>query len=197
MAVRTPGAFAQPLRTLFRLGVVGGLSDGRLLDQFATGHREDAEAAFRALVERHGPMVLRACRVVLGDPHDAEDVFQATFLVLARRAGSIRDRGSVASWLHKIAWRIAVRARAATARRREVERQSTRAAAGKIIDPERYLLDMILHEELVRLPDKYRTPIVLCYLEGLTHERAAEPSAGRSVRFEAGWHGHATSCGRG
>src|ERR1700677_789199 len=133
MVVRTPGAFAHPLRTLFRLGVVGGLSDGRLLDQFATGHREDAEAAFRALVERHGPMVLRACRVVLGDPHDADDAFQATFLVLARHAGSIRDRGSLASWLHKIAWRIAVRARGAAARRREIERQSVRSSAERIL----------------------------------------------------------------
>ena len=156
MAVRTASAFAQPLRTLFRVGVVGGLSDGELLDRFATGHREDAEAAFRALMDRHGPMVLRACRVVLDDPHDAEDAFQATFLILARHAGSIRDRGSVASWLHKIAWRIAARARAAAARRREIERQSARPAAGQIIDPERHLLDMILHEELVRLPEKYR-----------------------------------------
>ena len=97
MTVKAAGAFVQPLRTLFSLGVVGGLSDGRLLDQFATGPREDAEAAFRTLVERHGPMVLRACRVVLGDPHDAEDAFQATFLVLARHTGSIRDRGSVGS----------------------------------------------------------------------------------------------------
>jgi DNA-directed RNA polymerase specialized sigma24 family protein len=109
MEVRTAGILAQPLRTLFGCGVLGGLSDGQLLDRFATGQCEDAEAAFRALVERHGPMVLRACRVVLENPHDAEDAFQATFLILARQAASIRDHGSIASWLHKIAWRIAAR----------------------------------------------------------------------------------------
>jgi DNA-directed RNA polymerase specialized sigma24 family protein len=129
MAVRPAGSFAQPLRTLFRVGVVGGVSDGQLLDLFATGNREAAESAFRALVERHGPMVLRACRVVLEDPQDAEDAFQATFLILARQAGSIRDRGSVASWLHRIAWRIAAHARAAAARRREIERQAAQSAA--------------------------------------------------------------------
>ena len=174
MPVRTANTFAQPLRTLFRVGVVGVLSDGQLLDRFATGHREDAEAAFRALIDRHGPMVFAPCRVVLDNPHDAEDAFQATFLILARQAGSIRDRGSVASWLHRIAWRIAAHARAAAVRRRQIERQNARPAAQPSVDPERRILDMILHEELIRLPEKYRKPIILCYLEGLTHERAAE-----------------------
>jgi RNA polymerase sigma factor (sigma-70 family) len=174
MAVRRAGAFAQPIRTLFRVGAVGGLADRQLLDRFAIGDREAAEAAFRALVERHGPMVLRACRVVLENPHDAEDAFQATFLILARQAGSIRDRDSVASWLHKIAWRIAAHGRAAAARRREIERQGARPVAQPSVDPERRILDTILHEELIRLPEKYRKPIVLCYLEGLTHDGAAE-----------------------
>ena len=112
--------------------------------------------------------------MVLDDPHAAEDAFQATFLILARQASSIRDRGSVASWLHRIAWRIAAHARAAAARRREIERQCARQAAQLSSDPERIILDAILHDELIRLPEKYRKPIVLCYLEGLTHEGAAE-----------------------
>ena len=79
----------------------------QLLERFVAGRDESAEAGFAALVERHGPMVLRVCRQILGDAHDAEDAFQATFLVLARRAGSVRERDSVASWLHGIARRVA------------------------------------------------------------------------------------------
>jgi DNA-directed RNA polymerase specialized sigma24 family protein len=145
MAVRPAGAFAHPLRALFRVGVVGGLSDGQLLDLFASGNREAAEAVFRALMERRGAMVMRACRVVLEDPHDAEDAFQATFLILARQAGSILDQGCVGSWLHRIAWRVSTRARAA-ARRREIERQGAKSAAQPSVDPERHLIYMIVHE---------------------------------------------------
>ena len=89
-------------------GVVGDLPDGQLLERFTTGHREAAELAFDALVERHGPMVLRVCRRLLDDPNDADDAFQATFLVLLRRARSIRERGSLAAWLHGVALRVAV-----------------------------------------------------------------------------------------
>ncbi len=98
------------LGALFDIGVVGDLPDGQLVERFTTGHREAAELAFHALVERHGPMVLRVCRRLLDDPNDADDAFQATFLVLLRRAGSIRDRGSVAAWLHGVAHRVASRA---------------------------------------------------------------------------------------
>ena len=111
------------LRTLYRVGVVGDLTDGQLLERFVAGRDESAEAGFAALVERHGPMVLRVCRQILGDAHDAEDAFQATFLVLARRAGSVRKRESVASWLYGIARRVARRSRADAARRREHERR--------------------------------------------------------------------------
>ena len=122
-ALRATGVMASPLRTLWGVGVVGSLSDGQLLERFATGHGEAAELPFQALVDRHGPMVLRVCRRLLDDPNDAEDAFQATFLVLLRHAGRIRERGSVAAWLHGVAARIAARARVEAARRRRIERR--------------------------------------------------------------------------
>ena len=95
------------LETLFRDGAIGGLSDARLLERFLAARDEAGEAAFRALVERHGPMVLRVCRGVLHNPDDAEEAFQVTFLALARKAGSIRKHASIASWLHGTAHRVA------------------------------------------------------------------------------------------
>src|SRR4051794_29860051 len=88
---------------LFSHGTVGGLTDGQLLERFASRKDGTAETAFEALVSRHGPMVLRVCRSVLDDPHDAQDAFQATFLVLARKARSIRQGDSAACWLHGVA----------------------------------------------------------------------------------------------
>jgi len=160
--------------TLTTVGVVGGLSDAQLLQRFL-GTRDGAgQAAFAALVERHGPMVLRVCLQVLGNPHDAQDAFQATFLVLARRAGSVRRADSVASWLHGVALRVAARARADAARRRAHERRgaATRAAepAPEAGEPASWAG---LHAEVARLPARYREPVVLCYLEGLTTEAAA------------------------
>src|SRR5262245_12309204 len=111
MAIRSTATLARPLATLWEGGVVGALSDAQLLERFASGHAEAAEMAFEAIVERHGPMVLRACRDALADSHDVDDAFQATFLVLVRQAGSIRDRGSIAPWLYGVARRIASRAR--------------------------------------------------------------------------------------
>src|SRR5262249_22583191 len=117
------------LRALFEVGTVVGLSDGQLLDRFVS-RRE--EAAFTALIERHGPMVQRVCGEVLGDYHDAQDAFQATFLVLARHAGSIRHRDSLASWLYGVALRVSAGAWAAAGRRPgdERERAAPRAAPG-------------------------------------------------------------------
>ena len=161
------------MRTLFGVGAVGGLSDGVLLDQFSSGHREGAEAAFATLVERHGPMVLRVCRGVLGDSHDVHDAFQATFLVLVRKAGSLWVRDSLASWLHGVALRVASKAKVAAARRKAHRAPgaevATAARGGNTPDE----LVTALHDEVERLPAKYRAPIVLCYLEGLTHEGAA------------------------
>src|ERR1700730_4803295 len=104
---------------------VGGdeLSDEYLLDQFFNGVETESQEAFGTLVERHGPMVLGVCRHVLHGHHDAEDAFQATFLVLARKAGSIRNGRVLAGWLHEVAHRIAIKARASAARRRTLERE--------------------------------------------------------------------------
>ena len=162
------------LGTIFRFGVVGDLSDGQLLQRFLTGHDGAEQAAFSALMERHGPMVLNVCRQVLGNPHDAQDAFQATFLVMARKAGSVRHAESLASWLHGIAFRVAVRAKADEARRKMHERRCAIMNAtlreAKAVDFEPCPQ---LHEEIARLPQRYREPVVLCYLEGLTSEQAA------------------------
>ena len=93
--------------SLFNVGTIGGLTDGQLLERFTSAIRKVAELAFAALVERHGPMVLRVCQSVLRERHDAEDAFQATFLVLVRKAASIRKQNSVVSWLHGVAFRVA------------------------------------------------------------------------------------------
>jgi RNA polymerase sigma factor (sigma-70 family) len=145
-----------------------------LLDRVASGSIDAVEPAFQALVERHGPMVLRVCRRVLDDPNDADDVFQATFLVLLRQARSVRNRVSLASWLHGVAMRVAARAKVDAARRRRIEARGIRPSVGPEIDTDRQDIESLVHDELNRLPEKYRAPIVLCYLEGLTHEGAAD-----------------------
>ena len=167
-------AIARPFQTLFQVGAVGGMTDGQLLHLFTTRSDEAAaEAAFGVLVERHGPLVLRVCRDVLGDEHAAEDAFQATFLVLARRASSIRNADSVASWLFGIVRRLATKSRADAARRRARERIGAEMAARRNEQPDRPETWPELYEELDRLPEKYRVPLVLCYLMGMTYEQAA------------------------
>ena len=103
-STRTRCRYAQ---TLFNLGSLGALPDGELLSLFASRRDEAGELAFAVLVERHGPMVHRACRSILRDEHDAQDAVQATFLVLVRRGGTVRNRGSIGSWLHGVALRVA------------------------------------------------------------------------------------------
>ena len=128
MAIESSSTLLKQVSALFRTGTLTGLTDGSLLDRFRHGPAEEAEAAFAALVERHGPMVLQVCRRILGDRHDAEDAAQATFLVLARQARSIRRADSVASWLYGVAARVAGRARRDAARRRVRERRGAEAA---------------------------------------------------------------------
>src|SRR5215471_10929511 len=120
MAIETLGAALRQINRLFADGVITGLSDAQLLERFLS--HGDAES-FEALVGRHGPMVLSVCRGILRDPHDAEDAFQATFLVLARTGGTIRSRDALAGWLHRVAHRVASQANAALGRRRRLERQ--------------------------------------------------------------------------
>ena len=140
-------------------------------------------------------MVMTVCRGVLRDPIDAEDAFQATFLVLAQKAGSAWVEGQLGGWLHRVAYRIAVRASMDAARRREHERQAAEVAAvscthvGSDDD-----IQPALHEELVRLPARFRVPVVLCYLEGLTHAQAAlELSCGEATVRRA-WQVRASGC---
>ena len=174
VTTRPKGKIGQQLRTVFNLGTIGDLTDGQLLERFATRGGEVGELAFAALVERHGPMVLRVCRHALVEMHDAEDAFQATFLILVKQARSLWVQDSLGPWLHRVAHRVATRARASAARVREHERRA--AAARPDLRREMRDWDEVvehLHEEIDRLPERYRVPVVLCDLEGLTHEKAA------------------------
>jgi RNA polymerase sigma factor (sigma-70 family) len=177
-------------------------SDAILLERFAKGHEE---AAFVVLVKRHGPLVERTCRRILRNEQDVEDVFQATFLTLARKAAVVSWQDSVSGWLSAVAHRLAMHARSGVARQRGHETPIT-ALAGEAMDvegrlPERYhpLIDSfpeierrdlrrILDDELLHLPEKYRAPVVLCYLEGRTHEEAAQelgwPAGSMSRRLD-------------
>ena len=107
MAQPGSGMALRHVHTLFNIGTMGGLTDGQLLERFTSSSDEPAELAFAALVERHGPMVLRVCQTVLRDRHDADDAWQATFLIMVRSAASIRKQNSVVSWLHGVAFRVA------------------------------------------------------------------------------------------
>ena len=175
MATGRRGEVLKGFRTLFEVGSISGLSDAELLDRSSTAGGATAELAFAALVERHGPMVLRVCRKALGDPHDAHDAFQSTFLVLARKAEAIRDRRSVASFLHGVALRVAASSRAAEARRRRHERKKAEGApsTSTVTLEEPSEIGAVLHQEVGRLPGRYRDAVVLCYLEGRSCEEAA------------------------
>jgi RNA polymerase sigma factor (sigma-70 family) len=176
MAIVRSGAVQRELRTLFNVGTFGTLTDGQLLDRFAAGRGEVAELAFAAIVERHGPMVLRVCRSVLRDEHDAQDAFQATFMVLVRRTGSLWVDDSLAPWLHGVARRVASVARSAATRRRRHEQKAAARAAPRSVAPPgegQFDLEQALHDEIGRLPERYRVAVVHCLLEGLTHEQAA------------------------
>jgi RNA polymerase sigma factor (sigma-70 family) len=146
------------------------LSDRDLLRRF-TDRRD--EAAFHTLLRRHGPMVLDVCRGLLGNEADAEDVFQATFLILTRKAASIRNTASVGSWLYGVARRTALKTRAQSATRR---RNEARAPARQSSEPDELTwreVRQVLHEELAALSERYRVPLVVCYLEGKTQDEAA------------------------
>jgi RNA polymerase sigma factor (sigma-70 family) len=169
-------ALLQSTRRVFnqvRRQTADDCGDGELLDRFRSS-RDDT--AFGVLVHRHGPMVFGVCRRVLGDPHAAEDAFQATFLVLARKAGTVRPPGVLGAWLYGVAYRTALKARGREYRRRQVEQDY----AGQLNRPGENNpshdadLRRVIDEQLVALPEKYRLPLVMCAVQGLGKAEAAE-----------------------
>ncbi len=168
-------AILRDIHTLYTLGTMGGRTDAELLERFLARRDSDAHDAFATLVARHGPMVLGVCRRMLPASHDAEDAFQATFLVLARRAASIVRKERVASWLYGVAVRTAQVARRRAARQRAGERRlmnETPEAKPESADDRDDLLP-ILDEELNRLPHRYRVALVACEIEGKPRREAA------------------------
>ena len=173
MAIETIGAALCHINRLFSEGTVSGLPDDQLLDQFLS--TRDG-AAFEALMARHGPMVLGVCRAVLRNPSDAEDAFQATFLVLVKKARTLRGRVNLEGWLHLVAYRVAIQANAASARRGVQERRASEMSAmtsshDPVIPNE---LFPALHEEIARLPERLRLAVLLCDLQGVPQAQAVE-----------------------
>ena len=171
MSIGRLSTFIRRLRGDIAAGQPGGLSDAQLLDRWLV--RRD-QAAFEVLLWRHGPMILGVCRRVLNNDADVEDAFQAAFLLLVRKAAAIRRRESVAAWLYRTAYRVALRAR------QRMDKQSVRETTGVEWLPDDTSANVvwrdvrpILDEEINRLPEKYRIPFIRCYLEGCTNEEAA------------------------
>jgi RNA polymerase sigma factor (sigma-70 family) len=204
MAQGPLGSLLGDIRRLYEDGAVGLQSDAQLLERFRSlGDR----SAFEVLVGRHGRMVLSVCREVLGDPDDAEDAFQATFLLLARKAGRLRVERTLAGWLHRVGYRIAVQAGIAAARRRRHEGRAAALAADACGPPADAVAEAaegrrVLHAELDRLPDRLRIPVVLYYLEGRSYAEAASligvPEAtvrGRLARARERLRDRLTRCG--
>jgi RNA polymerase sigma factor (sigma-70 family) len=168
-------AVIRHLRAAALLQKNDGPSDGQLLEAFLT---RGEEAAFEALLRRHGPMVLGVCRRVLRNAHDAEDAYQATFLVLARKAATVKPRELVGNWLYGVAYRTAMKARTMSVKRRAKEKQAADTSRSEV--PANQGCEELLAEldhELSRLPDKYRVPIVLCELEGKSRKEVARTLA--------------------
>jgi RNA polymerase sigma factor (sigma-70 family) len=165
------------LERLFSLGAAGSMTDPQLIEVFLEGDERTAACAFEAIVERHGPRVLETCRKILGDLHAAEDAFQATFLVLARKAGGLKGRELLGNWLHGVAVRTARKARSQAAKQRAREREIAACRAG-IVEKTRNEastdeVNQVLHEEIGRLPKEYRSAVKACYVEGKSQTQAA------------------------
>ena len=180
MASVASGSVVRQINSLFEGSSVAGLSDRQLLDRFIAQRDSAGEAAFAALVRRHGPMVLGVCSELLGDRHDAEDAFQAVFLVLAQKARSIRDAGLLGNWLYGVAVRTSRHAKVQIAHRGKNEEAASMVNGTSSIavpSAEQSFLAReqaeALHKEIERLPRAFRLPVVLCYLEGLTVHEAA------------------------
>ena len=167
------GVDSRMLGVLFQFGTLAGMTDAQLIDRFAASSGEQSELAFGALVARHGPMVLGVCRRILRDEQAAEDAFQATFLVLARRAGTFTFDASLGPWLYGVSRRVAGRARSARAQppmqgEAAAEPSVTPACIAEIAE-----LRGVLDEEVRRLPYRLRESVILCLFEGLTLNEAA------------------------
>lgn len=176
MATAQMSSVLQQVRQTALRQDVSALSDGQLLQQFLAPSLCDGglrEAAFEVLVRRHGPMVLGVCRRVLQNAHDAEDAFQATFLVLVRKASSLLPRCGLGNWLYGVAYHTALKARAQAMKRRTREAQARDMATRDALSAEAQDWQPLLDQELSRLTDKYRAPVVLCDLEGMTRKEAA------------------------
>ena len=175
MTAKLGSGALREIGTLFEVGTIGDLPDGQLIERFLSGPGALAEAAFAALVDRHGAMVMGVCRRLLADSNDADDAFQATFLVLARRARSIARCDLLGNWLYRVAYRTARVARTRTAQRREKEMQAMAVlGASSMQDAEDHGDWLaVLDEEVSRLPEKYRVLVVLCELEGLPRKAVA------------------------
>jgi len=179
MAHGTAPSILRYLRNLTAREALKAVPDAELLERFTAA---SDEAAFAVIVRRHGGMVLQVCRSLLANHADAEDAFQATFLVLARRARSIRKNSSLGSWLYGVAYRTALKARAANATRKRHEARAHSHAEVEAVDELTWReAQWILHQELARLPEKYRAPLVLCYLQGKRQDEAA-----RTLRWPHG-----------
>jgi HlyD family secretion protein len=166
-------------RHLFVPGSAEADSDAALLSRYTGGDR----AAFDALVRRHGPMVLGVCRRVLGNPEDAEDAFQATFILLARKARSVRWRESARGWLYEVAYRTSCKARTRLVRRKNTERIAAETRLDQHeASPEVRELVSVIDEELAKMPATYRLPLVLCCLQDQTVDEAPSSLAARRQR---------------
>ncbi len=161
------------LQALFHTGSLIGATDGQLLERFARRDGEASESAFAALVERNTTLVWRTCRAVLRDEHEAADAFQATFLVLVRKAGSLWVRDSIAPWLYRVALRAASQARREAKRRRQIERRAGELRAARTSSATTDDSIEVLHREIDRMPERHRAVIVICDLEGHSYEEAA------------------------
>ncbi len=172
------------LQALYSVGALTGLSDGDLIERVRSagldGDLAGAQAALGAVIERHAAMVWSVCRAVAGNPHDAEDAFQAAFLILVRKAGTLRVGETLGPWLHVVAYRTALAIRASTVRQRRVETRAT-ALRGEASQPDHPDIDhdrpdlrvTSIHAEILRLPEPFRAVVVLCDLEGLSYLEAA------------------------
>jgi RNA polymerase sigma factor (sigma-70 family) len=174
MATAQAGIVLRHIRDLVASENTGKLLDRQLLERFTTAHEQEA---FATLIRHHGPLVLSVCRRVLGNWHDAEDAFQATFLILARKADSIHKQQSLGCWLYQVAYHAALKAKTQAVHRQQRERQAgSRPTTDPLAEVTGRELLSVLDEELQGLPEQYRTPLVLCYLQGKTCDEAARES---------------------